>query len=36
MLSVGKTIETEIARLNTKIINSDVKHVIIESSGMRK
>ena len=38
MLSVGKIIETEIARLNTKIIDNDayVKHVVIESTGMRK
>ena len=38
MLSVGKVIETKIARLNTPIIDNDayVKHVIIKSTGMRK
>ena len=38
MLSVGKVIETKIARLNTPIIDNDayVKHVIIESTRMRK
>ena len=36
MLSVGKTIEVEVARLNTVIINSGVKHVVNESTSMRK
>ena len=38
MLSVGKVIEAEIARLNTSLIGNDafVRNVVIESTKMRK
>ena len=38
MLSVGKVIEAEIARLNTSLIDNDayVRNVVIESTKMRK
>ena len=38
MLSDGKTVEVEVARINTSLVDSGayVKNVVIESTSMRK